>query len=162
YRKVLTSANGEVPAGFIVVLDTAFVSIAVPPLPLAPTAGFNTQTAGSDRPPSSQVGVTATVLYNNHGTWKPITAYTQIASRTPSDTRIKLDARGTAVDVGSARSDGETLNLTGGQLDLSGSLSTTSSARANLSAVGSASSVSGRADGAALAVSAPYTNVINL
>jgi prepilin-type N-terminal cleavage/methylation domain-containing protein len=162
YRKVLTAATGEVPAGFAIVVDTTFVSSAVPPLPVTPANGYNSQTTGSDRPPSSQVGVTATMLYSDHGKWKPFTTYTQIALRTPSDLRLKLDARGTAVDVSSSLSDGEAVNLTGGQLDLSGSLSTTSTARANLSAVGSASSVSGRADGAALAVSAPYTNLVNV
>lgn len=162
YRKVIAPGTDGLPAGFAAVLDTAFLSSGASLLVLAPTSGFNSQTSGGDRPPSSQVGVTATVLYNDHGRWKPVTAYTQIASRTPSETRIKLDARATAVELGSARTTGENISLTGGQLELNGSLSTTSQARANLSSVASSSSVAGRAAGAELSVQAPYTNLASL
>lgn len=162
YRKVLAPGTGDIPSGFAIVLDTVFVSPGTTPTVLPPTTGFDSQVAGKDRPPSSQVGVTATVLYRDHAVWKPVTVYTQIASRTPSETRIKLDARGTAVEVGSSRLTGEALTLAGGQLDLTGSLSTTSQARANLTAVTAASSLTGRQSGAALSVSAPYTNLANL
>ncbi|MGQ0631808.1 MAG: type II secretion system protein [Sporichthyaceae bacterium] len=162
YRKVILGGTGDVPTGFAVVLNTAFMSAGTTPGVLEPASNFDSQLASRDRPPSSQVGVTATVLYNDRGRWKPVAVYTQIASRTPSQTRIKLDARATAVEIGSARSTGETISLTGGQLDLTGSLSTTSQARANLSSMSGASSVTGREDGAALSVQAPYTNLVNV
>lgn len=160
YRKVLGAGTAGVPAGFAVVLNTSFVAATVTPTVVAPAVGYTSQVAGRDQPPSSQVGVTATVLYSAHGTWKPVTAYTQIASRTASDTRIKLDARAAAVRVGAARISGESITMTGGQIELNGSLSTTSQARANLSAFGAASSLTGRREGAALAVQAPYTNPV--
>ena len=134
YRKVIAPGTAGLPAGFAVVLNTSFVSATVTPLVLAPSEGYTSRVAGADRPPSSQVGVTATVLYSDHGRWKPVTAYTQIASRTASETRIKLDARATAVEIGAARTTGESITMTGGQLELNGSLSTTSQARASLSA----------------------------
>jgi prepilin-type N-terminal cleavage/methylation domain-containing protein len=162
YRRVIPPGSGDVPAGFAVVLDTTFVSAGTAPVVLTPMAGFNTQTAGKDRPPSSQVGVTATVLYKDHARWKPVTVYTQIASRTPSETRIKLEARGTAVDIGTTLSTGESVTMTGGSLDLNGSLSTTSQARVNLEAIGGATSGSGRVSGAAISKEAPYTNLLNL
>ncbi len=162
YRKVLAAGTGDLPAGFAVVLDTTFVSAGTTPVVLTPASGFDTQTSGKDRPPSSQVGVTATVLYKDHARWKPITVYTQIASRTPSETRIKLEAHSTAVEIGSAREDGETLSLMGGQLDLTGSLSTTSQARASLSALSAASSLTGRKYGATISANAPYTNLVNV
>ncbi|WP_084670967.1 type IV pilus modification PilV family protein [Sporichthya polymorpha] len=162
YRKVFAPGTGDMPPSFAIVLNTSFVSPGTTPLVLTPPAGFDSQVAGKDRPPSSQVGVTATVLYRDHDRWKPVTVYTQIASRTPSETRLKLDAQGTAIEVGSARSNGENITLTGGMLDLSGSLSTTSSARANLTAMTASSSLTGRQSGAALSVSAPYTNIANL
>lgn len=160
YRKVIGPGSAGLPAGFAVVLNTGFMAATVSPLVVAPNAGYTSQLAGADRPPSSQVGVTATVLYSAHGRWKPITAYTQIASRTASETRIKLGARATAVEIGAAGISGESITLTGGQLELNGSLSTTSQARANLSAFGAASAVSGRREGAAVAVQAPYTNAV--
>lgn len=162
YRKVIVPGTGEVPAGFAVVLDTSFIAPTTTPTVLAPVAGYDSQVAGKDRPPSSQVGVTATLLRSDHGTWKPVTVYTQISSRTPSETRIKLDARATGVEIGSARSSGETITMTGGQLELNGSLSTTSQARASLSSIASASSLTGRKEGAALSVAAPYTNLASL
>jgi prepilin-type N-terminal cleavage/methylation domain-containing protein len=162
YRKVIPAGSPELPAGFALVLDTMFVSGGTTPVAVAPKATYNTQVAGRDFPPTYQVGVTATVLMADRKGWKPVTVYTQIASRTPSDTRIKLNARGTAVQIGSTTSAGENLSLTGGQLDLSGSLSTTSQARASLSAVESSSSLAGRQAGANLSVDAPYTNLVNL
>lgn len=160
YRTVIAPGTADLPAGFALVLDTTFVAPTANPTVLVPAAGYNTQRAGLDTPPSSQVGVTATVLYPLHGGWKPITAYTQIAARTATDLRIKLDARATAVEIGAGRISGEGLTLTGGQLDLAGSLSTTSRARANLSAFRASSSLTGRQEGAALAVEAPYANAV--
>jgi hypothetical protein len=160
YRTVIAPGTADLPAGFALVLDTTFVAPTTNPTVLVPASGFDTQRTGLDTPPSSQVGVTATVLYSQHGRWKPITEYTQITSRTATDLRIKLDARATAVEIGSGRISGEGLTLTGGQLDLAGSLSTTSRARANLSAFRASSSLTGRQEGAALAVEAPYANVV--
>ena len=157
YRKVIAPGTGDMPTGFAVVLNTVFVSAGTTPTVLTPMAGFNSQIAGQDRPPSSQVGVTATVLYLDHAKWKPVTVYTQIASRTPSEIRIKLDARATAVEVGSAKTSGETISMAGGQVDLGGSLSTTSQAHANLTAVTAASSLTGRQSGASVSAQAPYT-----
>ncbi|MGQ0626167.1 MAG: type II secretion system protein [Sporichthyaceae bacterium] len=162
YRRVVVGGTGEIPVGFAVVLNTAFISAATVPAVVEPAANYDSQLASRDRPPSPQVGVTATVLYQDRGRWKPVTVYTQIASRTASATRIKLDARGSAIEIGSARPSGEAITLTGGQLDLAGSLSTTSQARANLAAMAAASSVTGRVEGAALSVQAPYTNLLNL
>jgi prepilin-type N-terminal cleavage/methylation domain-containing protein len=69
YRKVLPPGSGELPAGFAVVVDTAFVSATASATPtvLTPATTYDSQVAGSDRPPSTQVGVTATVLYDDHG-----------------------------------------------------------------------------------------------
>ncbi len=90
YRKVLPPGSPDLPAGFAVVLNTTFVTGEVIPRVVAPAAGYNSQLAGKDYPSSSQVGVTATVLYSGLGGWKPVTVYTQIASRTAAETRIKL------------------------------------------------------------------------
>jgi hypothetical protein len=85
-----------------------------------------------------------------------------MTSRTPNDTRLKVEARATAVEVGSALVGGEATSLTVGQLDLSGSLANSSQARASLAAVSGATSSGGRSNGAAVAVDAPHTNVLTL
>lgn len=162
YRKVIAGGTGDLPTGFTVVLATQFVSAATTPLVLTPAPTYDTQTAGRDRPPSSQVGVTATVFYNDHGRWRDDTVYTQMASRTPNEVRIDLQAHATAVEIGTTLTTDATHSLTVGQLDLTGALSNTSQARANLVAVTGANSVTGRRDGAALTVSAPYSNLVTL
>ena len=159
YRTVLTGGTGEVPAGFAVVVDTQFISSSTTPAVLDVLSTFDSQIAGRDRPPSAQVGVTATVLYSNYGRWIPVTVYTQIASRTPTDTRIRLEARATAAELGTTGTDGDSISLTGGQLDLTGSLANSSVAQASLTAISGATGTGGRKNGAALAVSAPYTNL---
>lgn len=162
YRKVIPAGSPELPPGFAVVLNTMFVSGATTPVVVAPAGGYDSQVAGKDHPPTYQVGVSATVIYSDRRGWKPVTYYTQMASATPAETRIKLDARATAIEVGSATTAEENITLTGGQLELNGSLSTTSQARASLSSIGSASSIIGRRSGAALSADAPYTNLVNL
>jgi prepilin-type N-terminal cleavage/methylation domain-containing protein len=162
YRKVLPPGTGGIPRSFALVVDTTFVAATTVPTVLTPPTGYNSQTAGKDRPPSSQVGVTATVMRSDHGRWVPLTVYTQISSRTPSDTRLKLDARATAIEIGTSRPSGESISMAGGQLELNGSVSTVSQARASLAAITASSSLSGRKDGAALTVAAPYTNLAQL
>lgn len=168
YRYVLAPGTNSLPANYAVVVDTQFVSATTPSAVVAPASTFNTQVAGKDRSPSPQVGVTTTVLYKDHANWKPVTVYTQIASHTPATAQLKLAAGATAIEIGSSApppsvgADAEDLSLTGGQLELSGSLFNTSEAKASLTSVGAASSVTGRQSGANLAVSAPYTNIVNL
>jgi hypothetical protein len=162
YRLVVPPGSADVPANFAVVVDTSFLSAGTSPTVLDVANPYDTQTVGRDRPPSSQVGVTATVLYLDHRRWVTVTTYTQISARTPADTRISLRARASTVELGAGLNDGTSVSLTAGQLDLSGSLANTSQATAGLGAVGAASSALGRRDGAALAVNAPYTNAIQL
>jgi prepilin-type N-terminal cleavage/methylation domain-containing protein len=161
YRKVIPGGTGDIPANFAVVVNTQFISAATTPTVLDVASTFDSQVTGRDRPPSWQVGVTATVLYNAYGSWTPTTVYTQITSRTANDIRIRLEARGTAVEMGT-ETGGEAMSLTGGQIDLSGSLANTSQARANVTAMTGATATGGRQNGAAASVAAPYTNLITV
>ncbi|MBA3742090.1 type II secretion system protein [Sporichthya sp.] len=163
YRYVIAPGTSSLPANFAIVLNTQFVSATTPSAVLAPVATYNSQIAGRDRSPVQQVGVTATAMYSDHGAWKPVTVYTQIAAQTPAVPQIKLAAGATAVQVGSAAAGGaEALTMTGGQMELTGSVFNTSEAKASLTSMSAASSTAGRQSGAALAVSAPYTNIVNL
>lgn len=163
YRTVLPGGTTAVPNGFALVIDTQFVSATVPSSLVTPIATFNTQLSGKDRAPAPQVRVTGTVLYSDHGRWRPVTAATQIAQRVPLDPQIKLQADATVLNVGSAEMLGtESVSLTAGQLHLAGSLYDASEAEASLTAVSGANSVNGRQSGASLAVAAPYSNLITL
>lgn len=168
YRYVIAPGTNSVPANFAVVLDTQFVSATTPSAVVTPSSTFNTQVAGKDRSPAQQVGVTATVLYKDHANWKTVTVYTQIASHTPATAQIKLAAGATALEIGSSApppspgADAEDLTLTGGQMELTGSLFNLSEAKASLTSIGAASSVTGRQAGASLTVGAPYSNIVNL
>ena len=81
YRYVVPHpATGPDPfAGFEVVVATQFLDGDTPPGVVTPVAPYDTQTAGRDRPASSQIGVTVTVLQPRGGTVRPVTTYTQIA-----------------------------------------------------------------------------------
>ncbi|HUR74276.1 MAG TPA: type II secretion system protein [Sporichthya sp.] len=168
YRYVVAAGTQGLRPGSALVVDTQFVSAATPSTVVAPTSTYNSQIAGRDRAPVQQIGVTATALFSDHGVWKPVTAYTQLASHTPATPQIKLAAGATAIEIGSAAAppaagaDPERLSLTGGQMELTGSLFNTSEAKASLTSMSAASSTTGRQSGAALAVSAPYTNIVNL
>jgi type II secretory pathway pseudopilin PulG len=163
YRYIVPVGTQGIPPGFAVVVDTQFISATTPSTVLAPASTYNSQIAGRDRAPVQQIGVTATALFSDHGVWKPVTVYTQIASHTPASPQIKLAAGATAIELGSAAPGGlETLTMAGGQLELTGSLFNTSEVRASLTSIGAANSSAGKQSGAALAVSAPYTNLINL
>jgi type II secretory pathway pseudopilin PulG len=171
YRYVIAPGTNSIPASFAVVLDTQFVSATTPTTVLTPASTFDSQTAGRDRAPVQQVGVTGTVLYKDHGSWRSVTVYSQIASHTPATALIKIAAGATAINIGSAApppavtvppTPGETLSLTAGQMELTGSVFNTSEAKASLTAVSGSSSVTGRQAGASLAVTGPYTNVANI
>lgn len=163
YRYVLPMGSQGLPPNFAVVVGTQFVSATTPSTVLAPASSYNSQVPGRDRAPVQQVGVTATALFRDHGVWKPVTVYTQIAAHIPAEPQIKLAAGATAINIGSAAAGGlETVSMTGGQLDLTGSLFNTSEVKASLTAMNAANSTGVRKSGAALAVSAPYANVLNL
>jgi len=123
YRVVLPGGTLAVPTGFALVLDTQFVSAAGPSSVVAPRSAFNTQVSGKDRAPAPQVRVTGTVLYSDHGRWRPVTVATHIAQRVPVDPQIKLQADATVLNIGSTELLGtQSVSLTAGQLHLAGSL----------------------------------------
>jgi type II secretory pathway pseudopilin PulG len=163
YRVVLPGGTDAVPNGFALVLDTQFVSAAGPSSVVTPVSNFNTQVSGRDRAPAPQVQVTGTVLYSDHGRWRPVTVATQIAQRVPVDPQIKLQADATVLNAATTKLLGtQAVSLTAGQLHLAGSLYNASQTDASMSAVTAANSVTGRQSGAAIAASAPYSNLVAL
>jgi len=67
YRKVEVVPASAGNSGFVLVVDTQFLSGATPPAPVTPPPGYDTQTTGKDTPSSSQIGITVTVVYSSRG-----------------------------------------------------------------------------------------------
>lgn len=160
YRKVQPVSAGAGIGAFIIVVDTQFLSGATPPAPVTPLTGYHTQTVGKDNPASSQIGVTATVLYTDRGTLRPVSTYTQIAERLPTTTRVRSEADARIVEVGSVAQDGSTrapISLSAGLLNLRGAVSYASTAKANLATVtaGLATEAGEQASGASSTLTAP-------
>jgi prepilin-type N-terminal cleavage/methylation domain-containing protein len=141
--------------GFTKVIDTQFLSGATPPLPVSPLPGYDTGTVGKDSPASSQIGVTVTILYDRRGTLHPITSYTQIAERLTSTTRVRSDANVRVLDLGTVTGDGVPLTLAAGLLNLAGSVSYASTARANLAATSAGLATGDQNAGASATLEAP-------
>lgn len=155
YRTVTTVPTTAGLPGYTLVVSTQFLSGATPPAPVTPSSTYDTQTTGKDTPATPQIGATATVLQNRRGTIKPATAYTQIAERLPSVTRIRSEVDVRAVDVGSTTPDGVPLTLSAGLLNLTGAVSYASTAGANLAATSGALATGEQGGGAGATLSAP-------
>lgn len=130
YRYVTPDAGD----GFAVVVSTQFLSSATPPVPVIPVAGYDTQSAGHDTPAAAQIGVTVTVLYRERGTLRPVSTFTQIADQPKATTRLNLNARAEAVNLGSAAKTDGALTMGLGLLDLSGAVGFASTTSARLTA----------------------------
>lgn len=96
---------------------------------------YDSQTVGSDAPPSTTVGVTVITSWSQSGTAKSYRTYTRITDSRPAAPLIQTQARAVAVDISSTAADGTTLELQGGLSSADGAQS-------------SGSSVSGYATGA--------------
>jgi type II secretory pathway pseudopilin PulG len=134
YRKV------EVRGAYVLVTDTQFLDSLsrVPYRPIvAETAGpYNSQGAnGTDKPISAQVGVTVTAFFLNRGTLRPVSAYTQISEVLLTPTRVRGIANARALEIGGSTPAVEALSVSAGDMNITGSLSRSSSVTANTGAV---------------------------
>ncbi len=155
YRVVSNVAAAPGLQGYTMVVDTQFLSGATPPVPVTPSAGYNSQTTGADSPAASQIGVTVTVLQLRRGTLRPVTTYTQIAKRLPSTNRVRAEADVRAVDLGSVTADRVPLSLSAGMVSLTGAVSFASTAAANLAATSASLASGDNSSGASATLSAP-------
>jgi len=155
YRKVINPVTAPGLGTFAVVVDTQFLDADTNPV--APSGNYTSQDDTRDTPASSQIGVTVTVVYDNRGTRRPVTTYTQIARRNPSEPRIRGDATVTAVQLGSSTPTDGPLSMSAGLLNISGALFNTSRVTANLAATNAGLSSGGQASGASASMVAPPT-----
>lgn len=102
YRKVINPISSPGLGAFAMVVSTQFLSGATPPTAVAPLAGYNSQTSGSDQPSANQVGVTVAVLYRTQSGVKYASTYTQIERSAAMDPLIQSRAKATTVHVSSS------------------------------------------------------------
>jgi type II secretory pathway pseudopilin PulG len=157
YRKVQEAPASGSGNDFMIVTDTQFLSGKTPPVVVAPRPGYDTQVNGRDNPASSQIGVSITVLYADRGTVRPISTYTQIAEHLPSSVRVQGGASVTAVHLGSVTTDNLAVSLSGGLVNITGSVSGASTVGANLAASSAGLATGEQGSGASRTVSAPPT-----
>lgn len=172
YRKVINPVQSPGLGAFAMVISTQFLTGATPPTPIAARAGYNSQVAGSDAPPSTQIGVTIAVMYRTHSGVKYVTSYSQVERTSATDPLIESAAQATTVHVSSASQawsmwkegdedpDGSTQNLTTlmanmGIVDLQGELFTGSRVIANATSAAGATSAPAVVTGASTNLTAP-------
>jgi len=153
-RPVVTAPN---LGRLVMVTATQFLSSAVPPQPITPNVGYDSQVADKDAPPSKLIGVTITVLRPNHGKLQPITTYTQIHERGAFTQRVRVEANAKVVEIGSVTTDAGALAFTAGQLALSGTTSNAVITTANLAATTAGLASGVQTSGATGSVFAPPT-----
>jgi prepilin-type N-terminal cleavage/methylation domain-containing protein len=172
YRRVINPIQSPGLGAFAMVVSTQFLAGSTPPSPVPPLPGYNSQTAGSDAPASSQVGTTIAVFYRSHGGVKYTTTYSQVERSAPLDPLIQSEAHATTVHVSSsARSwsdwnDGDTdptetayeqiqLQAQMGVVDLTGELFTGSRVVTNASPATGSTSLPSLVKGASTNLIAP-------
>ncbi|CAI9409698.1 type IV pilus modification PilV family protein [Nocardioides sp. T2.26MG-1] len=138
YRTVRPTTDPELGT-IALVYDLQFVTggSAASPTPEAatPRAGYDSNHAITNYPPSSQVGVTVTVLYTDRGAVVARSLSTQIAKHDSGATLVRTRAQATAVQVTSMAPSGAMETLTAGVVSLAASVSDISTAEVSLSGV---------------------------
>lgn len=157
FYRVVRTAAGHAPkgiepdpdlAGFVVVVDTQFVTASTPPVAAPPKTAYDTKTDGRDALATAQVLVRVTVLLDRPTDRAPISTTTQIARSYQTTTRARAAADATAFTAGTTLADGTAVSASGGLIDLDASL--VASSRVEMSAAGlTASAGTGESGGTA-------------
>jgi len=156
YRKVYPNITAEGLGTFTLVVDSAFLSASVPPVPVTPPTGYTSQTAGDDTPASQLLGVWATVVYRQSAQMKPVSTYTQMSARSPVDSSLESAATVNTVRV-SSHTPSSLISLDAGVIAQSGSLFTGSTVHVNANSLSTGLSTGPSAEGAKATLSAPAT-----
>lgn len=157
YRHVRETAD------FVVVVDTQFVDNRTPAEHVTPPAGYRnvgTVPVGADAPPSSQILARVTVFTRNGRAQEPVSSSTQITRTDVTVTRVASSVDVTALEVGTTTTSGLPVNLTIGSVDLGGEVTTSSEARASLTAALTGLGTGQQAGGAAVNIQAPVDGTV--
>lgn len=155
YRQVRTIADDPQLAGFVLVINTQFLTDTTPPTVVTPASGYDNSQVGRDDPPTSQIGVTVSVFRDDREARRPMTTYTQIGRRDQLDPQVRSSVDISAVDLGTVLPDGLPLTLSGGLINLAASLTHVSRVNAVVASTTTGVSTGEQAGGAGLALSGP-------
>ena len=138
YRTI--SIVNRPPLGQVaIVRDVQFLSAGSPtaaqPVAVAPRDIYNSDYATTNAPPSSQVGVTLTVLFTDKGQVKAHTVFTQVANEDTGQTLLRTSVNVETVRISSTAPDRAAETLSAGMVNLESQLADTSTATASLTAV---------------------------
>ena len=132
FYRTVTASNYDRLGSIVIVRDLQFLSGGTPtspaPLPQTPRATYDSAHAVTNNPPSSQVGVTVSVVFTARGTTKVRSVFSQIQNHDAGPTLVKTKVDAQAVQITSMAPDGATEVLSGGVLSLAGSVGDISSA----------------------------------
>lgn len=135
-----TNVQTRAPLGTIaIVRDVQFLTAGTSSAPTAaPTAAPSLYKAADvthNAPPTPQVGVTVTVLYNNEGRTKAYTVFTQIARRDDSTPVLRSSLDVSALQVSSKTPDGSIESLSAGAVNVVGLVADATTTTAALSSI---------------------------
>lgn len=138
YRTVTTDTDDEL-GEIALVRDLQFLTAgsasAPTPAPVAPRGTYDSDHAVTNYPPSSQVGVTLTVLYRDRGELRARSLFTQISKHDAGPTLVTTNVDARAVEITSLAPDGAAESLSAGVVSLEGSVGDISSADVSLTGV---------------------------
>lgn len=157
YRTVKTEVTDAALRGFVLVLDTQFLTDATPPVVVTPQTGYDTGVVRKDTPPTAQIGVTVSVFRTDRDSGRPMTTYGQITRRDQLDPLVESSVDVTAVQLGTSTTDRLPVTLAGGLVGLDASLTSTSRSSAVLAATTTGISTGQQSGGASGNLSAPPT-----
>ncbi len=125
FRTVAPTTNARL-GPIAIVRDVQFLSGGTPssptPTPKAPRTTYDSAHAVTNYPPSTQVGVTVSVVFTDRGVTKVRSLFTQIEKHDAGPTLVTTKVDAQAVEITSLAPDGATESLSGGVVSLAGSV----------------------------------------
>ncbi len=155
FRQVRSGASDPDLKGFVVVVDTQFLTDTQPPTPVSPPTGYDTQVVGRDAPASAQIGVTVTVLPWGRKVKFPLSTYTRISRHYQTVQRISSNVDVTALELGGQSTDSVPVTLSSGLVKLNGSLTYGTNVDAVVAGATAATGTGQLAGGASSTMNAP-------
>ena len=155
YRVVVNPVVAPGLGAFAMTVSTQFLSGGTTPVAKAPVATYTSRAAGSDSPPTTQIGVTVAVFYKTASGVRYSVSYSQIEQGNAVTPTITTQATATTVRVASALNPDTNLLEQLGVVNLTGELYTGSRVVTTASAATAGDSLGQQINGARVNFIAP-------
>lgn len=124
YRRVVNPIVAPGLGAFSMTVATQFLNSATPPQPVTPPAAYDSQIAGRDAPPASQIGITVSVFFKTQSGVRLVSTYSQVERSNAIDPLIESAAKVSTLSASSASNSGVNLAAQVGVVNLAGELFT--------------------------------------